>query len=675
MTTVRIPRGIPRAQYTADGTRTVFTFPFPIFSADDLDVWIDTAPVATGFTVSGAGRTEGGEVTFDRAPDRGDVVLLSRRVPIERVVDFSESGPLSAGSLNTQLDKLTACLQQTAADQERMLRYLDNDLPASGILPTRSERAGRVLAFDEAGAPTTVAPVDEEALSTFPPALPGGVSRTIRGKLADWVSVKDFGAAGDGVSDDTDALRTALASGRPVLVPGGVYRVDDTLVVPEGGTLAGMGQGSVIASSSTSYDLIQIPSGYATVSGLRLEGGRAAIRLLGRDGPCVHNKLADLTIWEPETGIVFDGYETPDRPCYWNALSDILIARPSLHGVRFMVSGAGDTPNANRLFRVRVYSLSAPMVGSGFYVEAGRYNNSFVDCEANLWPGATACFRVGPKTDKNLIVNFYAETLGGVPNIQLDAGSVETSIINLFSASAGPAIWDKSGGAYTAFNAGYPEKNRLALTRVSELVVEALRFDTEYIEPLSGGLVNADLSSSVQLVSAWGGPVEFRLPAAGDANGHIVTIKKTDASANPVKVTEAGGPGPDSRVVTLTDRFDLVTVVSNGAGWWITAQTNPPGNTLFHETPGVVSIDPLRSLHLVSAFSGAVEARLPVPWAVDAGGRTVTIKKSDQSSHVVTVTRADGGGPDNEAIPLTAFGHAITVMSNGSGWHILGRNP
>jgi len=389
----------------------------------------------------------------------------------------------------------------------------------------------------------------------------------------------------------------------------------------------------------------------------------------------VQNKLNDLTIWEAETGIVLDGHETPDRPCYWNALSDILIARPALHGVRFTVSGAGDTPNANRLFRVRVYSLSAPTRGCGFYVEAGRYNNSFVDCEANLSPTATACFRVGAKTDKNLIVNFYAETLGAVPNIQLDAGSVETSIINLFSASAGPAIWDKSGGAYTAVNAGYPEKNRLALTRVSELVVEAMRYDTEYLEPAAGGLVDADLSSSVQLVSAWGGAVEFRLPPAGENNGHMVTIKKTDASANPVKVTEAGGPGPDSRVVTLTDHFDFITVVSNGAGWWIVGRSNPPGATLFHETAGVALIDPLRKLHLVSAFTGAVEARLPVPWDTDALGRTVTIKKSDQSANRVTVTRADGGGPDNEAIPLTAFGHAVTVMSNGAGWHILGRNP
>lgn len=675
MTTVRIPRGIPRVQYTADGTRNVFTYPFPIFSVDDLEVWMDSAPTTTGFTVSGAGNTGGGEVTFDQAPERGEIVLLSRRVPIERVVDFPESGPLSALALNTQLDKLTACLQQTAADQERMLRYLDNDLPASGILPIRSERAGRVLAFDDAGCPTTLAPVDEEALSTVTPTLPGGVTRTVRGKLADWVSVKDFGATGDGVSNDTNALRAALACGRPVLVPGGIYRVDDTLVVPEGGTLMGLGQGAVISTASTAHDLIQLPAGYATISGLRLEGGRAAIRLLGRDGPCVQNTLRDLTIWDAETGVVLDGYETPDRPCYWNALSDILIARPTLHGVRFTVSGDGDTPNANRLFRVRVYSLSKPMVGSGFYVEAGRYNNSFVDCEANLWPGATACFRVGSNTNKNLIVNFYAESLGGVPNIQLDAGSAETSIVNLFSASAGPAIWDRSGGAYTAFNAGYPEKNRFALTRITELVVESLRYDTEFVEPAAGGLVNVDLSSSMQLVSAWGGAVEFRLPPAGENNGRVVTVKKTDASANPVRVTESGGPGPDSRTVTLTDRHDAVTVVSNGAAWWIVDWSNPPGSTLYHETPGLVSVDPLRKLHLVSAWSGAVEARLPAPSDADAVGRTVTVKKSDQSGNVVTVTRADGGGPDNEAIRLTAFGHAVTAMSNGAGWHILGRNP
>lgn len=674
MTTgLQIPRGNPRVQYVGDGAQKSFSYPFPVFAAADLEVWLDAARQTTGFTVSGAGDTAGGGVTFSTAPANGVAVTLRRRLAVERITDFLESGPLSARSLNREFDVLTAALQQTAGDQQLMLHYADTDLPASAQLPLRAARAGKLLGFDEAGAPAVRDPVDEEALATYAPA--GGAARPIRDKLADVVSVKDFGAVGDGLVDDTVALQSALSQARSVYVPPGTYKITNTLTVTYGQTLTGAGQSAVIRGASNGFDLLHLPDGYATVSGLRLEKGLAGARLFGRDGPCVQNALTDLTFWEPVYGLVLDGYASTERPCYWNNINRVLVARPAVHGVWLTRSGAGDTPNANRFHMVRVYSLSAPMTGSGFYVEYGRYNNAFIDCEANLHPNATACARVGALTDKNLFVNFYGESLGGLPNIQLDAGSQETSIVNLFSAAAGPAIYDLSGGKYTAFNAGYPEKNRLARTRVSELVVESLRYDTEYVEPASGGTVDLDLSSSVYLVSAYGGATTVRLPAAGSANGHAVTIKKTDASAHTLTVSEIDGPGPDGRTLALANRYDFVTMVSNGAGWWITASNIQPGNAWHHQGSGLFEPSLNQSLYLVSAYGGVVEVRLPDPSAAHAVGRTVTIKKSDQSGHTVTVTRAGGGGPDSEAIPLPAFGYAVTVMSNGAGWHILGRNP
>ncbi len=674
-TTIQIPRGTPRVQYLADGAQTSFPFPFPIFAAGDLQVFLGAALQATGYAVAGAGNTDGGTVTFAAPPAAGTPVLLRRRLPIERTSDFLESGPLPASSLNREFDQLTAALQQVAGDQELMLRYTDTDLPASNLLPERAVRAGRLLAFDSAGNPTTRAPVDEEALSTFVAPGAGAVRRPIREKLADAVSVKDFGAVGDGVVDDTIALQAALTNATAVHVPPGTYKITNTLTVAYGKTLVGAGQSSVIKGVSNAFDLIHLTDGYATVSGLRLEQGDAGVRLFGRDGPCVHNTLSDLTLWEPRVGLVFDGYTDPNRPCYWNMVSRVLVARPAVHGVWLTRSGDGDTPNANRFSMVRVYSLSAPICGSGFYVEQGKYNNTFQDCEANLSAMALACFRVGANTDKTLILNFYAESLGGVPNVQLDAGSVETAIVNLLSMSAGPAIYDLSGGQYTAVNAGYPEKNRLMRSRVRELVVETLRYDTEYVEPPSGGLVRPDLGSSVYLVSAYCGDVEFRLPAAGSANGNAVTVKRTDASGHVLTITEEGGPGPDGRRVALGNRYDFVTLVSNGAGWWIVAGNSLPGNAGFRDQPGIFEPDLNQSLYLVSAYSGAVTVQLPAPSASHAVGRTVTIKKSDVSGNAVTVTKAGGGGPDNAAVTLASTGSAVTVMSNGAAWHILGRVP
>jgi len=59
----------------------------------------------------------------------------------------------------------------------------------------------------------------------------GAVQRTVESKLQDMVSVKDFGAVGDGVADDTAALQAALNSNRLVVMPPGLYRTTAELLV------------------------------------------------------------------------------------------------------------------------------------------------------------------------------------------------------------------------------------------------------------------------------------------------------------------------------------------------------------------------------------------------------------------------------------------------------------
>jgi hypothetical protein len=72
----------------------------------------------------------------------------------------------------------------------------------------------------------------------------GAVQETVAAKLAQSVSVKDFGAAGDGITNDTIAFQAAIDSGQAVYVPDGSYLVTDTLTLPATFVMFGNGRNS-----------------------------------------------------------------------------------------------------------------------------------------------------------------------------------------------------------------------------------------------------------------------------------------------------------------------------------------------------------------------------------------------------------------------------------------------
>lgn len=120
-THIKIKPVTPRVQYTANGSTTVFPYSFAIFDETDMVVYVDDTIITTGYTVSGAGQTDGGEVTFDSAPEDGKKITLLRNVPIERMTDFQEGGTFRPKNINDEFDRQTAFMQQVQEKVDRTL--------------------------------------------------------------------------------------------------------------------------------------------------------------------------------------------------------------------------------------------------------------------------------------------------------------------------------------------------------------------------------------------------------------------------------------------------------------------------------------------------------------------------------------------------------------------------
>ena len=124
---------------------------------------------------------------------------------------------------------------------------------------------------------------------SYTPSGTGAVPTNVQAKLRETVSVKDFGAVGDGTTDDTTAIQAAItwavSAGKTVYVPAGTY-LCGTLVVASGMKLVGESSKTAIIKAKNSLN-----AGLITSSGV--ENNDIYIQSLRFDGNSANNTSGD----------------------------------------------------------------------------------------------------------------------------------------------------------------------------------------------------------------------------------------------------------------------------------------------------------------------------------------------------------------------------------------------
>ena len=144
----------PEATFTAsiaNGSTTVFPYGFMIASEDDLSVTLDGVLQTNGYTVSGVGNPEGGDVTFSVAPAADVEVVRFLDPALSRETNYQQFGDFNNTTVNLDFDRLWLAMQFLNQNTSRSLKLPVNTAVNQEITESPATRANKGLRFDASG--------------------------------------------------------------------------------------------------------------------------------------------------------------------------------------------------------------------------------------------------------------------------------------------------------------------------------------------------------------------------------------------------------------------------------------------------------------------------------------------------------------------------------------------
>lgn len=216
-----ISSSISKNQYVANGVNVSFSYTFKIFDESDIKVILtDTSgadtvqTIVTHYSVSGVGNDAGGSVTFVTAPTNLYTVTLKRDEPFTQEIDYVEGDDFAADSHEEGLDRSTMRDQTLNEVIDRAVTLSEGSTLSGITLP--SPEANKLIAWN--GSANNL--INATSVISSNLTVTGGTTdRELVDILGSFLTVLDFGAVGDGVTDDSAAFIAALATGKHIIVP------------------------------------------------------------------------------------------------------------------------------------------------------------------------------------------------------------------------------------------------------------------------------------------------------------------------------------------------------------------------------------------------------------------------------------------------------------------------
>jgi len=246
--------------YIGSGAATVFPFAFKVFAAAEMQVAklnttsnVETILVLnTDYTVQLNGDqngTPGGTITLPAVLASGYNLTITSDIANLQPTDLTNQGGFYPEVITDALDRATIQIQQL---DQNTIKIPLSDGVLDMTTPVVAERQGKYLAFDTFGLPVVSSGTGSDSalrtdlanatavsagsrLSGFRQTGTGATARTVDAKLKDTVSVKDFGAVGNGSTDDTAAIALAIAAtptnGLLIFPSPGTYKTTSTTLI------------------------------------------------------------------------------------------------------------------------------------------------------------------------------------------------------------------------------------------------------------------------------------------------------------------------------------------------------------------------------------------------------------------------------------------------------------